>query len=145
MRQTLGIRNLNPLNIRVTKDTWQGQIQPKKEGGFCEFSTLWYGLRAAVVLLFNYRVKYGLKTVRGIISRWAPPADNNDTESYIQYVCRNMDVKPDETLDFKKWLTFRDLYFNMAMVESGLTMDEMITPQVYELWRQQRTKHLSSL
>lgn len=39
-----------------------------------------------LVTLRTYVCKYGLRTVREIITRWAPPQDNNDTERYIKYV-----------------------------------------------------------
>ena len=106
-----GIRNNNPLNIRRSADKWQGQINaitpnpsfpegkghingndssPRggREGVFCQFESMAYGWRAAFRLLCHtYYGKYKLRTIRDIIYRWAPPTENN-TEGYIDFVCR---------------------------------------------------------
>lgn len=79
----LGYVNNNPLNIRFSPmNTWKGQIGSYR--GFCKFSDMKYGCRAALTLLCNYHRK-GYDTIREIISRWAP-ASENDTEAYINYV-----------------------------------------------------------
>lgn len=79
---TLGLRNNNPLNIRYTPvNKWHGQTGCNK--GFCTFSDIEFGWRAAIVLLRNY-LRRGLDTPRKIISNWAPPSDDNDTEAYIR-------------------------------------------------------------
>ena len=80
-KKTLGIANCNPLNIRYSPmNKWQGQTGCNR--GFCTFSDLDHGFRAALVLLRNY-VRRGLVTPRQIISNWAP-SNENDIESYIQ-------------------------------------------------------------
>lgn len=79
----LGIRCNNPLNIRYNKKNhWKGETDPSN--GFCTFSDMIYGCRAALVLLVHY---YNRKhdTIRKIIRRWAPPSEN-DTKSYIRTV-----------------------------------------------------------
>ena len=81
-----GIRNNNPLNIRLTATRWVGMRAKQEDKGFCQFNSMAYGWRAAFMLLFSYYHKHGLKTVRDIISRWAPPSDGNDTEAYIKRV-----------------------------------------------------------
>lgn len=89
----------NPLNIRY-KDAnhWQGQIAPAK--GFCQFRSLYYGLRAAAVIIARYRA-HGVVTIEKIVSRWAPPCDNNPTENYINYVVLMMNkYREEEGLPF---------------------------------------------
>ena len=82
---TLGEKLNNPLNIRYNQHNhWQGQVG--QNGGFVNFANYIWGLRAAAVILKQYR-KRGIVTVEKIISTWAP-ASENDTESYIKYVCR---------------------------------------------------------
>ena len=118
-----GIRNNNPLNIRRTgKDQWKGMKapsnSPKKgmkapsdspKGGenkaqgydkaFVQFETMEWGWRAAFHLLTrNYYQKHGLNTIRGIVSRWAPPQDHNNTEAYIRNVSRRTGIPADEPL-----------------------------------------------
>ena len=46
-----GIRNNNPLNIRRSKDQWQGLRAQQTDAQFCQFETLEYGWRAAFYLL----------------------------------------------------------------------------------------------
>jgi hypothetical protein len=89
-----GIRNNNPLNIR-TGDNWQGAIGD--DGEFVQFEVVTMGIRAAARILKNYRDKYGLNTVSGIISRWAPPSEN-DTQSYIASVAGKVGVEANEPL-----------------------------------------------
>lgn len=80
---TLGIRNNNPLNIRFsTKNNWRGQTGENK--GFCVFSHESYGFRAAYKLITTY-ISQGNNTISKIISKWAPPTEN-DTESYIKFI-----------------------------------------------------------
>lgn len=101
----LAIRNKNPGNIRPLPkgDMWQGQVGTN--GGFCVFSTMAYGIRALCKNLIAYQ-KYQdghggiIDTVREAISRWAPPADHNDTEAYIALVCSVLDCRDDDEFDF---------------------------------------------
>lgn len=79
-----GIRNNNPLNIRLG-DNWQGLRQEQTDKAFCQFISMEYGLRAAFIILFNY-LKKKVDTPDKIIKRWAPPSENK-TESYIEFVC----------------------------------------------------------
>ena len=73
----------NPFNIRNNrKNKWLGQIGSRK--GFCQFSSLDYGVRAACIILANYR-KFGISTIFDIIKRWAPPSEN-DCIGYIRYI-----------------------------------------------------------
>lgn len=79
----LGIANCNPLNIRYSPmNRWKGQTGCNR--GFCTFTSMKYGIRAALVLLRNYK-KRGIVTLQDIISTWAPSIEN-DTKSYIKTV-----------------------------------------------------------
>jgi hypothetical protein len=52
-----GIRNNNPLNIRLNPDNrWQGRVPPKhnSDGAFEQFEDPIMGLRAAAVLLITH-------------------------------------------------------------------------------------------
>ena len=74
----------NPFNIRYNPDNkWKGQIEPKN--GFCQFSDLKYGYRAAFILIFNYKNLHEAETPRQIITTWAPPEENN-TSHYLDIV-----------------------------------------------------------
>jgi hypothetical protein len=90
-----GIRNNNPLNIRKNNIEWQGAVGD--DGAFVQFDDAVNGIRAAARVLKTYRDKYGLNSVAGIISRWAPPNENN-TQAYIDSVSQKVGVAGHETL-----------------------------------------------
>lgn len=81
---TRGQRNNNPLNIRKGSQ-WKGLVRTPEEKHFCVFSSMLYGIRAALVLLRTYKYRYHCVTISQIISRWAPPSEN-DTNKYIDMV-----------------------------------------------------------
>ena len=84
-----GLRNNNPLNIRHSADRWQGAREEQTDKAFVQFKTMAYGYRAAWKTLQTYYERFCHQstpfTVRNIISRWAPPSEN-DTEAYIRQV-----------------------------------------------------------
>ena len=66
------IRNNNPLNIRRSKDQWQGLDAKQNDPSFFKFESMAMGWRAAFVILTKtYYHKYRLFTIRKIIKRWA--------------------------------------------------------------------------
>lgn len=115
-----GIRNNNPLNIRYNpRNCWVGQTG--SDGQFCKFSAPKYGIRAAVKILQRYAGKDGKTTVFEIINKWAPRADGNDTNKYIEAVCDAMNIKPTETIDVHDRGTVVRLLYYMAQVECTAT------------------------
>ena len=116
-----GIRNNNPLNIRRSGDKWQGLQDLQEDREFFQFSEMKYGWRAAFRLLCHtYYGKYKLRTIRDIISRWAPPMENN-TPAYIRHVSDYTGIWPDRELGDPKthpvqWLM---IGFAMAVMENG--------------------------
>ncbi|VFQ47401.1 structural protein [Desulfoluna butyratoxydans] len=96
MEATRGIRNNNPGNIRHG-DNWDGLAKVQPDPAFCLFKTPEYGIRAMARVLTNYQRRHGIKTVRGIITRWAPPKEN-DTDAYVDHVAQVVGVDPDEPL-----------------------------------------------
>lgn len=87
VNKALGFRINNPLHLRYsTANNWKGQTG--QQSGFCVFDTPENGLRAAMINLKSYR-KIGVVTIGDIVSRWAPPAEN-DTENYIAFVCNKL-------------------------------------------------------
>ena len=93
---TRGERNNNPGNIRKSAIEWKGEVSGDDKA-FETFNTPEEGIRALAVLLKNYYKKHGLKTVRKIINRYAP-ANENDTDAYIDAVCKDMEVMADQIL-----------------------------------------------
>lgn len=92
-----GIRNNNPGNLEFSKSNpWAGQTGD--DGRFAKFETPEHGIRALGRNLLSYQ-RQGLDTVNDIINRWAPPDDNNNTSAYIEAVCAQLGVTPDQPLD----------------------------------------------
>lgn len=92
-----GIRNNNPGNLEASwAFTWQGQNGT--DGRFATFASPEHGIRALGVNLLSYQ-RRGLDTISKIISRWAPPQDNNNTTAYIQNVSQALGVTPTTRLD----------------------------------------------
>ena len=101
--QTRGLRNNNPGNIRRIKGVqWQGQAVDQPDPDFISFIDAFHGIRALARTLKTYREKYGLDTVQGIITRWAPPTEN-DTVSYIKTVSNRLQVMPHEKLPLHRY------------------------------------------
>ena len=132
-----GIRNNNPLNIRRSKDKWQGLRAQQTDAAFCQFETMAYGWRAAFVLLTHtYYHTYRLFTIRNIIRRWAPENENN-TEAYIRNVWRLTGIDPNEPLGIPsdkpgRWIA---LGLAMAMQENGAdaTLDTFAVLRGWEM------------
>ena len=116
-----GIRNCNPLNIIRTKTKWAGMAAEQTDPKFVQFANMRWGLRAAFITLRNYYKKYGLTTVEQVITRWAPPSDGNDTETYIETVCSTIDYGPNQLMpDIDDYpVSWCALVRAMAIVEVG--------------------------
>lgn len=98
-----GVRNNNPGNIDYNKaNKWQGQLPPIPaiETRFARFDTPENGIRALTKLLLTYQNKHGLKTVKAIISRWAPSVEN-DTAAYVRAVEFNTGTKPGAEINLR--------------------------------------------
>jgi len=93
---TRGVRNNNPGNIRYDGTKWKGLVG--KDGGFCKFRTPEDGLRALGINLKVYHTKYGLDTIKELISRWAPSSEN-PTKNYIQYVAKETGINSNQEID----------------------------------------------
>lgn len=94
-----GIRNNNPGNLRPSRksEPWRGQASVD-DANYLIFIDAHHGLRALVINLVNQQRKHGLRTVRAIITKYAPSTEN-DTAAYIAAVSRALDVGPDDPLD----------------------------------------------
>lgn len=72
----------NIFNIRATEGTtWKGQVGAKD--GFVEFETREMAIRAWLVLMRTYRRKHRCQTIDEIVTRFAPPTENN-TSLYVR-------------------------------------------------------------
>ena len=112
-----GLRNNNPLNIRIG-NTWLGERVHPADDEFEEFVSLAYGVRAAFVILRRYIRRYKLNTVRLIVERWAPRTEN-ETEKYIQFVCKDTGLMPDTAIQYQDKDTMCKIVGAMAFIECG--------------------------
>ena len=90
-------RNRNPGNIRRSGVRYRGERRPSIDPSFKEFESDERGYRAMFVLMESYRRRYAIDTLRGIVSRWAPPTEN-DTEGYIRFVSERTAIESDAQL-----------------------------------------------
>ena len=119
-RAPKGIRLCNPLNIERSSATWQGLVEQSRESRFCEFHTLEYGWRAAIInIAVTYRNR-GWDTIEKIINHWAP-APENDPKAYIGFVSSFSGIPKDKVLeDIRKDVCeYRLILIGMAKFEQG--------------------------
>lgn len=134
-----GLRNNNAGNIRVSSSNWVGKIpytNNKDWSGtpanvvrsFEQFIELRYGLRALMILLNNYYYKNGLKTVRSIITKYAPAFENH-TEAYINSVIASVgsNVIPELTEEI-----LIKLAKAIVKVENGNSFTSYVTDSDYK-------------
>ena len=113
-----GIRNNNPLNIRIG-NTWLGEINDPTDSEFEQCCSMEYGCRAAFCILRRYIKRYKLNNISLIISRWAPK-NENATQAYIDKVCELMECTPVTTIiEYENVDMMCKLVAAMAVVENG--------------------------
>ena len=117
-----GLGNNNPGNIRRAKVRYRGEVRPSRDPEFKQFESLAWGYRAIFVLLDTYRRRYGIDTLRGMLSRWAPPSENH-TEAYIRAVAGDTGIDPDEPLDTRDAATMVPVAASISRVENGAKAD----------------------
>jgi len=111
----MAFKNNNPGNIRFT--TSIPGIIGKSSSGFAIFSSEISGVYGMIFLLSRY-VNNGTNTIRKIISKYAPPKEN-DTEKYIAYVSKASGIPPNQIL---KPGEVSKLIPSMVKMETGKTL-----------------------
>lgn len=133
-----GIRNNNPLNIRISNNKWRGKIKPSQDPSFEQFESMVMGIRAAMVCLRTHcrRLVQSRRatTVKNLISIWAPSTEN-DTHSYVKLVCSFSGgvLMPNSIVDPGNKGLFCLLVRSMAHVETGCCMNESLFTDAYNL------------
>ena len=124
-----GLRNRNPGNIRRSAVRYKGET----EGGdaaFKSFRSMAWGYRAMFVLLHTYS-RNGYRTLRQMISRYAPPVENH-TERYIRCVAEWSGTGADAPLDTLDAAEMISVVAAMSRMENG---KEAVDADVREGWR----------
>lgn len=112
-----GIRNNNPLNIRVG-NVWLGEVKNPTDPHFEQFNSMEFGLRAGFVLLRRYIRHYKRLTIEDIIASWAPSNENN-TKAYISTVVKVSGIPSNRILHYSDKETMCKLVDAMCFVENG--------------------------
>lgn len=116
-----GLRNRNPGNIRLTQSReplYQGEKVPSSDPEFRQFESMEWGYRAMFVLLYTYEKRYGLRTPRSLIERWAPPSENH-TEAYLRFVCERVGLRSDEQISTRDKQVMIPFVAAMSQIENG--------------------------
>ena len=126
-----GIRNNNPLNIRIG-NTWLGERQNPTDPAFEEFVSMAYGYRAAFCILRRYIRRYHKDTIAQIISTWAPSTENN-TQRYIDCVSAAMKLAPDVPIKYEDEETMTQLVAAMQIMECGVPANLAAVKRGYQM------------
>lgn len=126
-----GIRNNNPLNIRIG-NVWLGEVPNPTDPSFEQFVSMEYGLRAAFVLLRRYIRHYHRTTIPDILAAWAPSSENN-TVSYVDTVCQLAHLSPMQELRFEDKHAMVQLIQAMCQVEVGTRINQKTIEKAYDL------------
>lgn len=126
-----GIRNCNPLNIRIG-NKWKGEVPNPTDKDFEQFSCMHYGLRAGFILLRRYIERYHLDTIKEIISRWAP-ATENATSEYVCRVSERVGISALEKISFNDRKTMIALVDAMILCECGTTIANDLIEDAYTI------------
>lgn len=140
LREPRGIRNHNPGNLRRSKDPWQGLAKEQTDPEFFQFAAPKWGLRALARVLISYQDRHNLRSVRQVISRWAPAVENNTT-AYVIHVAVKLGVAPDDPLDLHDYHVLKTLVeaiilhengqqlYSDAEIDAGLALAGVVPPQ----------------
>jgi hypothetical protein len=97
-----------------------GNLRPVGQStGFQQPASYEEGIKAMDENLKIYGTKHKINTLRGAISRWAPPSDKNDTEGYINFVAQKTGLKPDQEIDLTNPAVRHVISGPMILMEKG--------------------------
>lgn len=126
-----GIRNNNPLNIRVG-NKWKGEVSHPTDKQFEQFVSMEWGVRAAFIILRRYIRRYGLNTIARIIAKWAP-ANENNTRAYVKAVATKVGISPDAQVKYEDEQLMCSIADAMIRVECGQSIDMAIIKKGYAM------------
>lgn len=100
---TRGVRNNNPGNIR-RGSSWKGLAHRRYgkndelyvcvsscnlkqncvpwDKDFCQFESIFWGIRAFLIVLRTYITKHDVRSIRSFVARYAPSSDGNNEYNY---------------------------------------------------------------
>ena len=113
-----GIRNNNPLNIRIG-NKWKGEVEHPTDKDFEQFTCMHYGLRA-------------VENITKIIHRWAPNSEN-PTSKYVAFVSERSGIGALDKLSFNDRQTMVKLVEAMCYFENGMSVDVGLINDAYAI------------
>ena len=126
-----GYRNNNPLNVRKSAaNAWVGKVVPGTDTAFEQFISMAYGYRCALYLIRKY-IGQGHDTIRKIVTKWAPPSENN-TSGYISNVAKRSGISADTVLSRTDQESLCRIVYAMAWSENGQAPASM--DDIYQGW-----------
>jgi hypothetical protein len=105
----------NPTAPAPVRNNNPGAMMPG--GKLAQYPDMQTGLAALDGNLANYG-KQGVNTVAGVISKWAPP-NENDTQAYIKDVSQRLGIPPNQKIDLTNPLQRQALSTAIALHENG--------------------------
>ena len=130
---TRGLRNNNPGNIRLTPGSvWVGEVAGNDKA-FKTFVDMPHGYRAIFVTLNGY-LKKGFNTIEKIISRYAPPSDNNHTDAYIATVEKRTGIPRGLILTAANREHLKKIVTAISYVENGIAADPVQVNDGFNLY-----------
>lgn len=132
-----GLRNNNPLNLRISNNPWLGKVKNNTDGAFEQFTTIEYGYRAAFrnirTIVQRRSAQDNTTTVRQLIHVWAPGSDGNNEAAYCQSVQKHSSINPDELVIIKNKEFMCKLVYGMAVTENGQAVSRAQIDSAYNL------------
>lgn len=112
----------NPFNIRAGKSQWVGLCSYPSTRGFANFLSVDYAIRACAILLMQTYRKLGIRTISGIVHRFAPASDGNNEKAYIDYLSSNTLISPTALLQSSS--SYAKVIKYMAWFESNFLISD---------------------
>lgn len=131
----------NPGNIVKTAITWKGEVDCDSK--FECFESPYWGLRAMTKNVMAYYYTRDLHTIREIITRWAPPHEN-DTDMYVELVSYKLKIHPDEHFELSHHLY--PLVEAIIIMENGYNPYdiEFLSGVLYDTFRTSNSVYLDN-
>jgi hypothetical protein len=96
-----------------------GNLRPAGQStGFQQPSSYEEGLKGMDDQLKIYGTKHGIKTLKDLVNRYAPPSEN-DTNGYINYLSQRTGLKPDQQIDLTNPVVRHIISGPMILMEKG--------------------------
>jgi hypothetical protein len=105
----------NPTAPAPVRNNNPGAMMPG--GKLAQYPDMQTGLKALDDNLASYG-KQGVNTLSGVISKWAPP-NENDTQAYIKDVSQRLGISPNQKIDLSNPLVRQSLSTAISLHENG--------------------------